>query len=106
MTPEDIQFVREMHQGAVALMRAVSTTVTPIDNFVRQATQEAHIRLRLINLLIESEAMRDKAEFEAGKRHRVTREINLSRGLQSWDDEHTEWSDSDWIAAVKERWGI
>ena len=85
MKPEDIEFVR---------------------------SQKSHNRSdiqRLLSLLIEAEAMREKAEFElqvvvVGK---MLVETDSSEPISALHgDPRHDWSDADWIANVKKEWGI
>ena len=88
MKPEDIQFVRETRQYAVALIQTCSTTITPMAPMLEFALREAHIKLRLITLLIESEGLKDKAE------HLAAHNGSYCGGACSR-------TDADWISAKK-----
>lgn len=104
MTEADLQFVRKISKDAHRTLRHGIQQETPLAQaIIDTAKQEANLKLRLLALLVEAEAMREKAEFEV---HGITREINLACGLPSWEEEHLPWSDSDWQKAVREKWGL
>ena len=109
MTEDEIIFVKEVKLGADALVQTISTTTTRPTDFVFQAQQDAFIKLRLIALLVRVEAMREKANFwNSHKRTDVLGDCiaceNCGR-VHTLDERHN-WSDADWIRAVRERWGI
>ena len=106
MTEENITFVRDVHQNAVTLIATASTSLTPIDDFFRLALQEAHHKLRLLSLLIESEAMREKAEFEAEHYwvNNAPTDQCFGCGGEMCNDPRAQRPDSDWQKAVRERW--
>ncbi len=80
MKPDDIQFVRETYKRLEPDPMQVLTWVEGV---------------RLLTLLIESEAMREKAEYwRRDFWHNMT-DINKE-----------SWSDADWFAAKKKEWGI
>ena len=63
---------------------------------------------RLLSLLIESEAMREKAEFEAEHfwdNSSVTDQC-FGCGEEMCKDPRAKYSDADWIANQKKEWGI
>ena len=106
MDSENITFIREVHQSALALIESTSTTITPLAGFVLQAKQEATIKLRLLALLAKAEAMGEKALW--GWRHSDCYKNDAGkwfcRGPTS--DASHEKTDADYIRAVRERWGI
>jgi len=53
---------------------------------------------RLLSLLIESEAMREKAWFFTTSRNYAY--------LTKEEQQHYDWSDAEWIVAKKKEWGI
>lgn len=79
MTPEDIQFVREIRA-----------------NLCREGhCGDSDDKRRLLSLLIAAEAEKENAEFW-GKRPFNRKE----------KPEQVNWSDSDWVRSVRERWGL
>ena len=84
MTPEDKQFVREMYHHY---------------NFppVQQKDIDG---LRILTLLIEAEAMREKAETFL--LHRACDDKGCFDGLRFYSpDARHKWSDADWIAVKR-----
>ena len=80
MTPEDKEFVRDLYKNAPLSDREV----------------------KLLNLLVETEAMREKAEVELQvaelEKELVDNELPIS--ALHGDPRHN-WSDSDWIEAKR-----
>ena len=78
--------------------------------FIRQ--QRSHNRpdiQRLLSLLIESEAMRKKAEFQQWHKtftSFLTTRTNCRHAIAGNCVEEHDWSDADWIANEKKEWGI
>ena len=95
MKPEDIQFVRETRQYAVALIQTCSTTITPMAPMLEFALREAHIKLRLLTLLIESEAMKENAKYKLW----LIR--NEAENQTAYHQPKAYWSTNDWISARK-----
>ena len=85
MTPKDVELVR----------RLTEITDVPIKAFDSRVSRWWHPRVqRLLALLIESEAMRKKAEFLGSHS-----DIALSNGCNCCKKHY--WTDFDWIAAKK-----
>lgn len=100
MTLEDIEFIRELSD---------SLNVNDLPNRWKNLAQVIADGKRLLTLLVAAEARGDKAEFLL--RHpRADNNADFCLGCNSqqtshWEDEHF-WTDSDWIKAVRERWGL
>ena len=104
MTEDDISFVKEVKLGADALIQTILTTTTRPTDFVIQAQQDAYVKLRLLTLLVEVEAEKDKAEFY--KIHDEDPEDCEYCGDTSCDGSGHCYNDSDWQKAVRERWEL
>ena len=98
MKPEDIQFVRERYRIALSYVNGIDQHPAVVKGYKDE--------LRLLSLLIEAEAMREKAEFE--RDHPISATSGWCYGCVKnvCIDERRRWSDADWIAAKKREWGI
>ena len=98
-----------MKQEDVKFVRAIAARINPIyESWVGTDSYECS---RLLSLLIESEAMREKAEFfkwyrESNQRYLVLQSFILLPYLTKEQQQHYDWSDADWIANQKKEWGI
>ena len=94
-------------------LRQKETQMKPEDiEFVRSQTSHNSPDIqRLLSLLIEAEAMREKAEFfkwysESNQRYLVLQSFILLPYLTKEQQQHYDWSDADWIANQKKECGI
>lgn len=88
MTPDDLEFMREQRRK--------------IDACPNIDCESCPDRERLLNLLIEAEAMREKAEF--WHIHRVSFGHCVICDLKR--SKHHSWPDTDWIEAKRKEWRI
>ena len=107
MKQEDVEFVRKWWP--------ILHGAHYVDVVVRINGEDKHYEAdewkRLLSLLIESEAMREKAEFfkwysESNQRYLVLQSFILLPYLTKEEQQHYDWSDAEWIVAKKKEWGI
>ena len=90
MKPEDVEFVR--NQWGIAKLSKDALYEVPIRHYCKTIG-------RLLSLLAESEAMREKAEHKAYKPHACL-DYQAKWVVRC---EHEEWSDADWQKSVKQK---
>ena len=78
MTPEDKEFVRDLYENAPLTEREV----------------------KLLALLIESEGMRMKAEWQQSHSETAMHRLSCIEGNKEGWEGH-DWTDADWIAAAR-----
>ena len=93
MRPEDVKFVKE-----------IAEQINPA--YIGVAGTDSYERNRLLSLLVESEAMREKAEYlrEFEKADRGDVRI-LDHFFDKWG-EKIGYTNAQWIAAKKKEWRI
>ena len=95
-----------MKQEDVKFVRAIAARINPIyESWVGTDSYECS---RLLSLLIESEAMRKKAEFEAEHYWDNSGVTDQCFGCEEemCKDPRAKYSDADWIANQKKECGI
>ena len=103
MTDEEKEFVREVDKDARSILWNGLQSDTPLAQaIIDTAKGEANIKLRLLTLLIESEA--DNQILKWQRDHRECDPPTQCNG-PGIDVRHS-WVRADWIAAVKREIGI
>lgn len=82
MTPKEIAFIQEQRHK--------------IDSCPNPDCESCPDRERLLTILVREVAMREKAEYR----------LEQVAHSSAYNKPQHDWTDSDWIKAVRERWGV